>query len=85
MHRLALRTGGETRPYLAALMRMAAFQRRCQLRSENALYLPRPNRAIGGFRRSLDTWEIRIDYVQHNLSALLGLRNILTTAMHGDR
>ena len=61
-------------------MRMAAFQRRCQLTPENALYLPRPDRALGGFRRSLTHWEVRIDYVQHNLSALLGLRSILLAA-----
>lgn len=77
MHHLALRTGRETRPYVGALMRMAAFQRRCQLAVDNALYLPRPDRALGGFRRSLTRWEIRIDYVQHNVSALLGLREIL--------
>ncbi|MEE8525584.1 MAG: beta-L-arabinofuranosidase domain-containing protein [Thermoanaerobaculia bacterium] len=77
MYRLAARNGRETRPYLEALLRMAAFQRRCQLTPESVLYLPRPDRALGGFRRSLTDWEVRIDYVQHNLSALLGLRSIL--------
>lgn len=77
MHRLAVRRGDDPRPYLEALLRMAAFQRRCQLTVENTLYLPRPDLSLGGFRRSLTNWEVRIDYVQHNLSALLGLRSIL--------
>ena len=77
MYRLAARNGRDTRPYLQALVRMAAFQRRCQLRPESVLYLPRPDRALGGFRRGLTDWEVRIDYVQHNVSALLGLRSIL--------
>ena len=80
MHRLAEANGLDATPYLMALMKMAAFQRRCQLRPENALYLSRPDLAIGGFRRSLENWEIRIDYVQHNVSALLGLRDLLTRA-----
>jgi len=73
----ARRTGRDRRPIAEALLRMAAFQRRCQLTAENALYLPRPDRAAGGFRRSLTDWEVRIDYVQHSVSSLLGLREIL--------
>ena len=56
---------------------MAAFQMRTQVTPWSALYLPRPDLALGGFRRSLQNFEIRIDYVQHNVSALLGLRSIL--------
>ena len=75
--RLARRTGGDEEVLLAALHRMAAFQLRCQLTPHNVLYLPNPERAVGGFRRSLTNWEVRIDYVQHNVSALLGLRSLL--------
>ena len=53
------------------------FQLQTQLRPESAMYLPDPQRAIGGFRRSLTNFEIRIDYVQHNISSLLLLRRIL--------
>ncbi len=53
------------------------FQLQTQLAPESALYLPNPRRALGGFRRSLSHYEVRIDYVQHNLSALLLLRRIL--------
>lgn len=77
MERLARRTGRDRRPIVEALVSMAAFQRRCQLGDVSALYLPRPDRAAGGFRRSLTDWEVRIDYVQHSVSALLGLREIL--------
>lgn len=67
----------DPRPYVEALLRMAAFQRRCQLNDVSAMYLQRPDLAVGGFRRSLTHYEIRIDYVQHNISSLLGLRQIL--------
>lgn len=79
LHHLAARNGLDPRPYREALLRMAAFQRRCQIAPESAFYLPRPDRALGGFRRGLTDWEVRIDYVQHNLSAFLGLRDILQT------
>ncbi len=53
------------------------FQLQTQFRPESALYLADPQRALGGFRRSLTHYEVRIDYVQHNISALLLLRRIL--------
>jgi len=81
--RLARRTGQDEMPLIAALRRMAVFQRRCQITPENSLYLPRPDLAQGGFRRSLTDWEVRIDYVQHNVSALLGLRSLLLSSAQG--
>jgi hypothetical protein len=48
-----------------------------QFRPESALYLPDALRALGGFRRSFGDFEIRIDYVQHAVSALLGYERIL--------
>ena len=77
MVHLAHRLEMDSAPYRQALLRMASFQLRCQLTPVSSLYLPRPDLAVGGFRRSLTNWEVRIDYVQHNLSALLGLRAIL--------
>ncbi len=53
------------------------FQLQTQFAPEAVLYLPDPRRALGGFRRSLTHYEVRIDYVQHNISALLLLRRIL--------
>ena len=40
------------------------------------MYLNDPQRSLGGFRRSLTNFEIRIDYVQHNISALVALYRI---------
>lgn len=77
MEALARRTGRDRRPVLEALLRMGAYLQRCQITPLSSLYLPRPDRATGGFRRSLFDWEVRIDYVQHSVSALLGLRQIL--------
>ena len=74
---LATREGAPRAAYLRALERMSLFQLRCQFTDENILYLPRPDLAIGGFRQSLTNWDVRIDYVQHNISALLGLHSIL--------
>ncbi|MBU1151481.1 UbiA family prenyltransferase [Patescibacteria group bacterium] len=36
-----------------------------------------PARALGGFRVNLHEWYVRNDYVQHNISALLGAAEIL--------
>ncbi len=62
---------------LEALELGVRFQLQTQLLPENVLYLADPGRALGGFHRSLTDYEIRIDYVQHNISALLLLRRIL--------
>lgn len=77
MWQLAGKTGIKRDAYLEALKKAAVFQMRCQLTPENILYLPRPDIARGGFRRSLTDWDVRIDYVQHNISSLLALREIL--------
>ena len=62
---------------LEALKLGAAFQLQTQFRPESVMYLKDPQRALGGFHRSLDNYELRIDYTQHNISALLGLYKIL--------
>jgi len=53
------------------------FQLLTQVGPERALFLPAPHRAIGGFTRGLTRFDIRIDTVQHNLSALLGFYRLL--------
>lgn len=50
-----------------------AFQLQTQIRPETAMYYPNIARSLGGFRKSLTHSEVRIDYVQHNISSLLGL------------
>jgi len=41
------------------------------------MHLKKPYIAIGGVRKSLTDFDVRIDYVQHSLSALLALQEIL--------
>jgi hypothetical protein len=60
-----------------ALKACARFQLSQQLGEENKYRLPNPQRAVGGFHESLDDLHIRIDYVQHNISALLGIAETL--------
>ncbi|MFO7739494.1 MAG: hypothetical protein R6V46_13525 [Desulfatiglandaceae bacterium] len=55
------------------------FQMQTQFRPELVLYLKNPAPALGGVRRSLTDFSIRIDYVQHFISSLLGLYRIYRT------
>lgn len=63
---------------LEAVHRGIRFQLQTQFRPESVLYLKDPKRSLGGFHRSLTNFEIRIDYVQHNISSLLALYRILS-------
>ena len=54
------------------------FQLRTQFTSDNVADLPDPQRAIGGFHESLICYDIRIDYVQHNICSILGLYHIIS-------
>ncbi|MEC4984291.1 MAG: hypothetical protein SAJ37_01825 [Oscillatoria sp. PMC 1068.18] len=67
----------DAKTFLAAMKRGIKFQLQTQFQPESVLYLPNPRRAIGGFHRSLTNFEIRIDYIQHNISSLLGLYQII--------
>ena len=59
---------------IAASLRAAArFQLSQQFTADNSQGLRNPERARGGFRQSLTSKRIRIDYVQHNISSLLGV------------
>ncbi|RLB62451.1 MAG: hypothetical protein DRI90_09040, partial [Deltaproteobacteria bacterium] len=46
--------------------------RRDQLRPDNSYLARNPRRANGGIRRSLVQQDIRVDFLQHSISALLG-------------
>ena len=59
-----------------ALKASARFQLSQQF-AENVGLLPNPARASGGFRESLTSARIRIDFVQHNISSLLGIAEVL--------
>jgi hypothetical protein len=56
-----------------------AFQLHTQFRPESVLYFKDPQRSLGAFHRALTSFEIRIDYVQHNISSLLCLYRLLAT------
>ncbi|MEJ8566503.1 hypothetical protein [Elongatibacter sediminis] len=62
---------------LAAACRSASFQLMTRYTPASALFLPAPARALGGFRSSLTDFNVRMDFVQHNISALLGIVVIL--------
>jgi orotate phosphoribosyltransferase/AMMECR1 domain-containing protein len=51
------------------------FLRRLAIRPEHDAMLPGPGYALGGLRRSLSASEIRLDFVQHSLAAVLGLHS----------
>ncbi len=55
----------------------ARFQIHHQFRAANSYFLPNPARALGGFRSRPDKLDVRIDYVQHNLTGLLGVLRML--------
>jgi hypothetical protein len=59
------------------MKKAAAFIAQTQVTAPSAMHLADPAQAIGGVRGGLDTYAIRIDYVQHLISATLGLRAIL--------
>lgn len=67
----------ESKDILNAIKLNMQFQLQTQFLPERTLYLSNPQRCWGGFSRSLTDYSIRIDYVQHNLSSLIGLYNIL--------
>jgi uncharacterized protein YyaL (SSP411 family) len=62
---------------LSAIELGTGFQLQTQIGPEKAMYMQNPQRALGGFHRSLSDYEVRIDYVQHNLSAILGFHQLL--------
>ena len=83
---LLMRDAGRSERAAAILEAMklgVRFQLQTQFLPENVLFLHDPARALGGFRRSLTNYEVRIDYVQHNVSALLLLRRILLEEADG--
>jgi hypothetical protein len=69
---------GQAERILHAAKNSVSFQLATQFHPESAMYLPNPQRALGGFHRDLTNFEIRNDYVQHNISGILALLRALT-------
>jgi len=58
--------------------RSIRFQLQMQYWSENAMHFPYPERILGGFRGGYDDNHIRIDFVQHNIAAMLTMVRMYT-------
>jgi len=71
-------TPEDTRGMLESLKRGAAYQMQLQILPESAMYMKDPRRSLGGIRRSFSSYQVRIDNVQHYISAMLSLRAVLT-------
>ncbi len=61
---------------LSYAKRSISFQLRTQYTKLNTMYVRNPQKALGGFRQSLNSHSIRIDYVQHNISSMISLYNL---------
>jgi hypothetical protein len=61
----------------AALKASARFQLSQQFGMDNSFFLPDPERAAGGFREGITSMRIRIDFVQHNISSLLAVAEVV--------
>lgn len=64
-------SAGEAAQAWRALVDGLRFQLQTQFLPEKALYLENPSLVLGGFHASLTNFEVRVDYVQHNISSLL--------------
>jgi hypothetical protein len=71
--------GDRAARYATATRRNLQFQLRVQFTEENTQLFSEPEAAIGGWgRNDLDS-TIRIDFVQHNVSSLLGMWSLTMT------
>ena len=69
---------GAVERYSTAARRNIQFQMRVQFTSENSQLFPRPEAVVGAWGKdALDPW-IRVDFVQHNISGLVGLWYLTT-------
>ncbi|MGC9373052.1 MAG: hypothetical protein ACP5DY_06990 [Thermovirgaceae bacterium] len=78
-YRIALAAGNrkQQEALIESLQLGNAFLLRTVIDPSWAMYMKNPARAVGGVRKSLDDFEVRIDYVQHSLSAFLSMAAIL--------
>jgi hypothetical protein len=77
-YRLARRTGDARASSIAAALKASArFQLTRQLTSENNASARNPARAAGGFFEGATEPWVRIDFVQHNISSLLGVAQLI--------
>jgi hypothetical protein len=67
----------EAKAMLPVIIRAIQFELQNQYYIENAMYALRPDICLGAFRKHLTSYTIRIDYVQHNLTAVLALYRLM--------
>lgn len=73
-YRIAEKVKHSNVPKLAKSLRAATdFLLSKQFTRANSFFFPRSDRAAGGFPESMTSMVIRIDFVQHSISALLGV------------
>ena len=53
------------------------FQLKTQIVNPQQKELKNPMRALGGFRKDMASFEVRNDYVQHNLSSLIAFHRAI--------
>jgi len=70
-------------PWLEAASEVGAFVAGQQFDGENGYWLKNPLKATGGVRESLYVPDVRIDYVQHAVSAWLHLARLLRDPAYG--
>ncbi|MCC7367536.1 MAG: hypothetical protein IT306_03885 [Chloroflexi bacterium] len=76
-YRLAVKAGDDRAPALLAdTLRTVPHLLQFQYTADNTYFLARPDQVLGGVRGGLDDAEIRIDYPQHFISAMLGLAEL---------
>lgn len=85
--RLASLRGDDERRerYLESLRRGFGFLDRLVIQARDASVLPNAEFAVGGLRQSLYASDIRVDFVQHSLSAILDASAALRLFQEGDR
>lgn len=78
-YRLARRAGrlSDAAAFRLSIDAGVRFQLRTQIRERTQTPLRNHARALGAFRESLDGWMVQIDYVQHNLSSIISLYEIV--------
>lgn len=62
----------------SVLVKSVSYQLQAQLRSESVMFFENKNLCLGGMPKSLHNNELRIDYIQHNISSFISLYNILS-------
>ncbi len=83
--RLTRFAGSPAPTFLEAAQEAGAFLVGQQFDIENGYWLRNPSKAAGGVRESLFVSDVRIDYVQHAMSAWLHLARILSDPEYGAK